>query len=200
MGWKAPIEPAPPDLPEQLTPLREVFARADLQIAECRLEDVDLSASVLKGMSMKDVVVLGGTWANADLSNANLLRVEMRGVRLTGAILSGSKMSDVSFIDCRMDLTVIRFSELERVRFENCLLQEADLYETKLSSSVFSACDLSKVSLANTTFEQSEMRDCDLEGASDPAGLRGVGMPWPDIIRSAGALAIAAEVHILDDE
>jgi len=124
----------------------------------------------------------------------------MQGVRLTGAVLSAAKISDVSFNDCRIDLAVIRFAELERVRFDNCLLQEADLYETKFWCVVFAGCDLTQVSMARTTFVRCEMHACNLDGVGDPAGLRGVGMPWPDIVRSAASLATAAGVHVLDDD
>jgi uncharacterized protein YjbI with pentapeptide repeats len=171
-----------------------------LRLFESRVEDVDLSGSTLRRASMRDVVVDGGTWANVDASNALLHRVEIRGVRLTGAGLVGVSLRDVSFVDCRMDLCSMRFGRLERVRFDQCRMEEIDLYEAKLSSVVFTGCDLANASLAKATFASSELHECNLDGIGNPEQLRGVGMPWPDVLRSAAVLAAAVGVHVVDTD
>lgn len=188
MTEKPPIAPYAPDVPEHLIPfpgdqrdmateLREQHLShldlsgldaSDLRLEESRIEDVDLSASTLRRASMTDVVVDGGSWANADLANAALTRLEMEGVRLTGTVLSAARISDVSFVDCRIDL--------------------------------FVNCDLAEANLAETTFARCEMRGCHLEGIGDPERLRGVGMPWPDILRAAATLAAAAGVHVVAED
>ena len=218
---KRPVAPAAPDMTDEL----EVLAEAPLdlrgvrileqhlvgldlsdrngegvQLVECRAESVDLSGAALRRSSMRDVVVNGGSWANVDVTEATLQRVEMRNVRLTGAVLAGVSLRDVSFIDCRMDLSVIRFGRLERVRFANCRMDEIDLYEAKLLSVVFAGCGLTNASLAKAAFAACEMHECDLDGIGNPEQLRGVGMPWPDIVRSAAVLAAAAGVQVVDTQ
>jgi hypothetical protein len=42
------------------------------------------------------------------------------------------------------------------------------------------------------------MRGCDLSGAANPSQLRGVRMPWPDVISAAGELAAAVGIEIID--
>jgi hypothetical protein len=44
------------------------------------------------------------------------------------------------------------------------------------------------------------MRDCDLDGIGKPEQLRGVGMPWSDIVRMAAVLAAAVGVHVVDPD
>jgi uncharacterized protein YjbI with pentapeptide repeats len=171
-----------------------------IQLIESRIEGVDLSGSVLRRASIRDAVVDGGSWSNADASEAVLSRVEMRRVRMTGTIFTAATLEDVTFVDCRLDMSSLRFAHLEGVRFEDCRMAEADMYEATLTSVVFSRCDLTQASLAKATFVRSEMRDCDLSGIGNPEHLRGIAMPWPDIVRSAAVLAEGIGVRILDDE
>jgi hypothetical protein len=42
------------------------------------------------------------------------------------------------------------------------------------------------------------MRGCDLSGARNPEQLRGIRMPWVDIIRTAGELAAAVGIERLE--
>src|SRR5436309_10539381 len=99
----------PPDLPEVLplahaapVELRGVEVReqhlsafdlsgrdaTSLQLLESRVEAVDLSAAVLRGAMIRDTVVEGGDWANADASEAVVTRIEMRSVRMTGSVFA----------------------------------------------------------------------------------------------------------------
>src|SRR5688572_23070452 len=102
-----PRMPSLPDLPDSLssdghvpTKLRAAEVRekhlaglelsgqdaTSLQLIESRIENVDLSDAILRRASIRDVVIDGGNWANADVSEATLTRVEVRGLRLTGAV------------------------------------------------------------------------------------------------------------------
>jgi uncharacterized protein YjbI with pentapeptide repeats len=171
-----------------------------LSTLDGRLEDVVLSETVARRATFRDVIVDRGDWANADASEATLTRVELRGVRLTGAVFAAATIEDVRFVACRLDLTSFRFAQLDGVRFEECRLEEADLYHATVSASSFVSCDLTHVNLAEATFQACEMRDCELQGAGNPERLRGAAMPWPDIVRSAAVLAAGVGVDILDED
>jgi uncharacterized protein YjbI with pentapeptide repeats len=170
-----------------------------LQLSESRLPAVDLTEASLSRARLRDVLVQDGSWANLTGSGMSLSRVRFERVRLTGADLSGSRLDNVTFSDCRMDLCSFRFSTLEIVRFEGCRMEESDLYEAQLDSAAFTDCDLTGVTLTGATFADSEMRGCDLSGARGPERLRGVRMPWTDVIRIAGELAAAVGIEILDE-
>ena len=73
-------------------------------------------------------------------------------------------------------------------------MQESDFYEAQLDSATFSDCDLPGVTLTGATLTGSEMRGCDLSSAHSPERLRGVRMPWSDVIRTAAELASGIEV------
>jgi uncharacterized protein YjbI with pentapeptide repeats len=216
---KPPSPPIPPDVPEKLvhvatapSELRDsdltetLLDGLDLsgrhapgvRIVESRLDHVDLSGAKLGGAIVRDVVAVGGSWANADAESATLNRVEMRDVRLTGAIFSGASITDVIFVNCRVDLASFRFSELSRVRFERCRVEEADFYEAKLTSVLFTECNLTKITLAGATFARSELRGCDLAAVANPERLRGVRMPWPDVVQAADVLAAGVGVEIIE--
>lgn len=78
-------------------------------------------------------------------------------------------------------------------------MDEADFYEANLSSVTFTRCDLTRASVAKATFSGCELRDCELSGIGNPEQLRGVAMPWPDVVRSAATLAHAAGIRILEE-
>ncbi len=215
-----PIEPSPPDLADEDGPAERLpEALTDLELEErtfsgdaagrdasgvrligCRLEDVELSGALLRRASLRDVLVAGGSWANVDAPDAGFTRVELRSVRATGAGFAGAKLTDMTFADCRLDLSSFRFATLDRVRFERCRMGEADLYGANLSSVVFESCTLARATLSEARFERSEMRDCDLEGIVDPTRLRDVGMLWGDIVRNAAVFAGGIGIRLLADD
>ncbi|MDP9233034.1 MAG: pentapeptide repeat-containing protein, partial [Actinomycetota bacterium] len=216
-----PLPPAPPDPLDDLAVLREIppdlrgvevrecrLADADLtgrdahglQLIESRVQGVDLARAVLRRATLRDVVISGGDWANIDAAETIIRRVELRGLRLTGAVLAAAKLQDAYFIQCRLDLCSLRFATLDRVRFEDCRMEEADFYEAALNSVAFVDCDLSRATLAKATFERCEMRGCELGGINGADRLRGVTMPWLDILRSAAVLADGVGVQILDED
>jgi len=77
-------------------------------------------------------------------------------------------------------------------------LEDPDLFEASFSSVVFEDCDLRAVNWAGASFSRSELRGCELIGGLSLERLRGVRMPWDDVIRSAGEIAIAAGIEIVD--
>jgi uncharacterized protein YjbI with pentapeptide repeats len=215
---KPPIEPATPDLPEELeaAELPDVLARAELEacliegvdlterdasqlsLVESRLVHVDLAGSTLRNATLRDLIVEEGSWANVRASNASLRRLRFERVRLTGADLGGASIEDVTFVDCRIDLASFRASKLAGVRFERCRMEETDFQAATLSSCLFSDSSLTRVSLAEATFVRSELRGCELAGAGNPERLRGVRMPWADVVNAAAELAEATGIEIVE--
>ena len=215
---KPPSHPAEPVLASSLAEGREDLTLADAELEALLLDGVDLTGRKAQGWQLsesrlhstrlveaslararlRDVVVLDGDWANAVATDVTFSRVRFERARLTGADLSGSRLDNVTFIDCRLDLCSFRFSQLGIVLFEGCRMEEADFYDARLSSAMFTDCNLSGVTLTGATLVESEMRGCDLSSAHSPERLRGVRMPWPDVIRSAGELAAGIGIEIVD--
>jgi uncharacterized protein YjbI with pentapeptide repeats len=171
---------------------------SSMLVADSRMVHVDLSGCVLKDARFRDVSVDEGSWANVRADGLSLRRVQLERLRMTGANLTNAIIQDVVFVDCRIDLAAFRFAKLERVRFQDCRMEEIDFYNAQLASVFFTGCSLVAATWAGAVLTSSEMRGCDLAGARNPERLRGVRMPWPDVINSAGELAAAIGIEIVD--
>jgi uncharacterized protein YjbI with pentapeptide repeats len=169
-----------------------------LRLTECRLDNVALDETELRRASIRDVVVAGGSWANVGAGEAFLKRVEFRNTRLTGISFANATIEDVVFSDCRLDLSSFRFAKLASVQFDGCLLAESDFYEAAVKGAVFASCSLAEASLAGVTFDDTELRGCDLTAIGNAERLRGVRMPWADIVQSADVLAAGLGIEIAE--
>jgi uncharacterized protein YjbI with pentapeptide repeats len=218
LASKPPIAPATPDLPEELdaAELPAVLARGELEarlldgldlaetdasrlsLVESRLVNVDLAGAVFRNATLRDLAVEEGSWANVRGQSATLRRVRFERVRLTGADLGRASIEDATFADCRIDLASFRAAKLVRVRFERCRMEEVDFQAAGISSCLFDDCALTRASLAEATFVRSELRGCDLGAVGNPERLRGVRMPWADVVNAAAELAEAMGIEIVD--
>ncbi len=218
MASKPPIAPDPPDLPLEPHEARSrtlvdhlvlegaVLRRidwaaktaGDIRLVQCRLDEVDMSGTGAPRATFEDVAITGGSLANARLSGVRVRRATFQGVRMTGADLSSGSVHDTTFNDCRIDLGSFRFASLERVTFEGCRLEEIDFYGADLRSVSFLGCAMVKAVWGEATLTRCEMRGTDISAAGNPERLRGVRMPWPDVVNSAGVLAAAAGIEIID--
>jgi uncharacterized protein YjbI with pentapeptide repeats len=118
--------------------------------------------------------------------------------QLTGASLAESRLTDVLFEDCRVDLAAFTGATLERVTFEACRMTQSDLQEVAGESVRLRACDLSECDLTSARFKRSELRRCELDGLRGIERLRGVGVAWEDLVGLAPALAAALGIRLLD--
>jgi uncharacterized protein YjbI with pentapeptide repeats len=170
---KPPLEPYPPDLPEDP-------------------EEQELDAG------LTDVIVRDADWANRRVTRASVLRAELHTVRLTGADLAESTFRDVRFVGCRLDLAAARLSRFERVVFSDCRLEELDLYGAQLQDVLFERCVLREATISNVKAKRVELRGCDLTGLRGAEALRGIRMPWNDVLENAPLFAGAVGIEIVD--
>lgn len=180
-----PPTPLPPRAPRQ--PLTEI----DL----ATFDDAELKAE-----GLRDAVLSHANLANRRGQHVLVERVRLSGCRMTGIQLAESRVRDLEVTDSRVDLAAFRMSRLERVVFRGCQMQELDLVEAQLSSVVFDRCDLSGADFSHARFGRCEMRDCTLTGAVGIEQLRGVAMPWADIVGLAGEMAAAIGIRMIDVE
>jgi uncharacterized protein YjbI with pentapeptide repeats len=170
---KPPLQPYPPDLPEEA-------------------EESDLEAG------LADTVVRDADWANRRVTRATVLRTELHTVRLTGADLAESTFRDVRFVGCRLDLAATRLSRFERVVFSDCRMEEVDFYGSQLQDVLFERCVLREATISGVTSKRVELRGCDLTGLRGAEALRGMRMPWNDVLENAPLFAGVAGVEIVD--
>ncbi len=177
--------PLPPRAPRQ--PLTE-------------LDPALLDDATLKEDGLRDVVLAHANLANRRGLHVLVERVRLTGCRLTGIQLAESNVRDLEVVDSRVDLAAFRMSRLERVVFRGCQLQELDLVEAELRSVVFDGCDLTGADFRNARFQRCQMRGCTLTDSLGIDRLRGVSMPWPDLVGLTGELAAAIGIGIIDPE
>ena len=170
---KPPNSPYPPDLAEDAEPVTE-------------LED------------LVDAVADGLDWANRPARGLVARRVELRRCRLTGAELAEAMLSDVTFVDCRLDLVGLRIAKLERVVFRDCRMTECDFYEASLTDVLFERCELREATVSGVKLKRCELRGCDLAGLHGVEALRGARMPWNDVLENGPLFAAALGLEIID--
>jgi uncharacterized protein YjbI with pentapeptide repeats len=146
-----------------------------------------------------DHVVEDADWANRREPRFSARRMEFHRVRLTGAQLGEGSLIDVTFADCRVDLTTFRFVKFQRVVFRDCRLEEADFYGAQLTDVLFERCDLRGATFASAKAARVDLRGCRLEGASGIEALKGARMPWNDVLANAPLFAAAIGIEILDE-
>jgi uncharacterized protein YjbI with pentapeptide repeats len=169
-----PVAPYPPDLDEDVEP------------------PVELGDLV-------DTVASDREWANLRARRLTARRAEVRRSRLTGTELAEATLTDVVFSGCRLDLVGLRMATLERVVFRDCRMSECDLHGASLTDVLFEACDLRQVTLSGARVTRVELRGCSLDGLRGVEALRGVRMPWNDVLEHAPLFAVALGVEIVDE-
>jgi uncharacterized protein YjbI with pentapeptide repeats len=201
----ATIEPAAVESGDEWRRVRIVDAELpelavpSLRFEESRLERIDLSAGRLAHLSFADVELESCNLANADVRGGSAWRARIERSRLTGVSWSEGLVRDTVLSDCRIDLSSFAATRLEQVVFERCLLMQADFQEASLRAVRFVDCDLTEADLMDARFDRCELRGCTIDGIRGAARLRGISMPWEDIVASVGTFAAAVGVTVLDD-
>ena len=124
------------------------------------LEKVDLSAATLTGLKLVDTKILSSNLANTKSENANILRTEFIGCRLTGLQLPDVILRDTLIQRCKFDLSLFRFGSLKDVTFDECVITGSDFLGTTLERVVFRNCDLT-----DSEFSQTKIKEMDLRGS-----------------------------------
>jgi uncharacterized protein YjbI with pentapeptide repeats len=141
---------------------------------------------------------------NADFSNrrfvrSSIRRMELRLCRLTGIELAEATWNDVVLTECRADFAGFRHAKLRRVVFCDCRLEEADFSGTALTDVLFERCDLGRASFASCRIERVELSGCTLTDLAGVESLRGVRMPWDDLLENAPLFARGLGIEVLTD-
>jgi uncharacterized protein YjbI with pentapeptide repeats len=82
--------------------------------------------------------------------------------------------------------------------FSDCRLEELDLYGAQLQDVLFERCVLREATISNVKAKRVELRGCDLTGLRGAEALRGIRMPWNDVLENAPLFAGAVGIEIVD--
>ena len=201
-----PIRRLPPGDPDDELELTGAHVEAELpleprrlRIRECELQGVTLAAGQVRGLSLIDTILADCDLSNVDAREGRLHRIEAHRSRLVGFALSGGGVQDARFVDCTLQLGAFAASGLRDVTFQGVDLVECSFLEARLQGVEFVDCRL-----AGADFRGAHLRDCTIRGSSldgvlGVSSLRGVRMPWADVLGSADALAAALGIEIAED-
>ena len=168
-----------------------------LDLLECELHGIGFDSAGRLELRLRDTIL-----SDCDLSNlvahedAELLRVRVRQSRLIGTSLAGAKLRDVGFGDCMLSLGSFAFSELRDVVFERVNLREASFMEARLEGVSFIDCELDGADFRRAALRNCLIRGSSLQGVLGVDSLRGLTMPFDDVLASAAALAAALGIEI----
>jgi uncharacterized protein YjbI with pentapeptide repeats len=181
------------------TSLPGIDARA-LGFMSVRFVATDLSGAKLANLFLSECELNRCDLSNVAAHAGSMRRVTCSGGRLTGMRWTSGEIRDSAFRDCRADLASFERTGVSRVVFEDCNLRDADFRAARMESVAFRRCDLSGADISGARLKDCSMERCTIEGLSGVDRLRGVAMPWPDILAAAGVFAGEIGVRLLEED
>jgi uncharacterized protein YjbI with pentapeptide repeats len=171
--------------------------RADgILVTESELRGVVLDAQDAPGLRLSDVILRACDLSNVDGRGGSLRRVEIHGSRLLGFGLAGGTVQDLRVFDSSLALASWAFSKLRDVIFERVDLAEASFMDAQLEGVTFIDCKLTGADFRGVKLKSCAIRGTSLDGILGVDCLRGVAMPWVDVLDSAAALAAALGISV----
>jgi uncharacterized protein YjbI with pentapeptide repeats len=165
-------------------------------VSESELRGVAIDAGDAPGLRLSDVMLRACDLSNVDGREGSLHRVQVDGSRLVGFRLTGGTIEDLRVVDSSLALVSLAFSKLRRVVFERVDLAEASFLEAQLEGVTFIDCKLAGTDFRGVKLKGCAMRGTSLDGVLGVDSLRGIAMPWVDVLDSAAALAAALGINV----
>jgi uncharacterized protein YjbI with pentapeptide repeats len=162
-----------------------------IRVQESELRGLTLGEGAATEFLLGDARLLSCDLSNIRARRGAIRRVELTDSRLVGFSLSEGKVEDLRVLGGTMMLSSFAHSSLRRVAFENVNLSEASFLETQLESVHFDGCDLTGADFRGARLKQCTIRGSSLDGVLGVESLRGLTMPWGDLVGSVAALAAA---------
>jgi uncharacterized protein YjbI with pentapeptide repeats len=175
---------------------RDALTARRIHVQESELRGLTLGEGVATELLLSDARLNGCDLSNIRARRGAMRRVELADSRLVGFSLSEGKVGDLRVVGGTMMLCSFAHSTLRHVEFENVNLCAASFLETRLESVSFSGCDLTGADFRGTRLKECAIRGSSLDGIVGVESLRGLTMPWSDLVGSVGALAAALGIGV----
>jgi uncharacterized protein YjbI with pentapeptide repeats len=172
---------------------------ARFRARESELRGVVLEAGTVPGLTLADVIMRDCGLSNVDGREGRLTRVEVHRSQLVGFGLSRGDVRDLRVVDSSLQLASFASATLRNVIFERVNLAEASFMHARLEAVAFVDCRLEGADFRHARVAGCVIRGASLDGVLGVESLRGVRMPWPDVLASVGALAAALGIDVESD-
>ena len=167
-----------------------------MRISECELNGVTFAPGRAPGLAWHDVVATDCGLSNLDGREGSMRRVAVTRSQLVGFGLTGAELRDVRFTDCSLELASLAGARLHDVVFERVNLTDASFMDARLKAVAFIDCRLGGTDFRRAKVTASAIRGTSLQGVLGIDALRGLRMPWPDLMDSVGVLAAALGITV----
>lgn len=173
----------------------------DLTFEQSVFRKICFDNTILKYLTLRDVVVDRCSAANASWQEAIFKRVEINTTRLTGLNCMSANWQDTLVLRCKCNFANFRFSTLANCRFDECDLREADFHGADLRGTVFSHCDMRQVEMSQAQMTDTDLRGSEIEGISMNADdARGIIVEPSQAEHFASLLGIQLKYRISTEE
>jgi uncharacterized protein YjbI with pentapeptide repeats len=162
----------------------------------CHFKGTDLGETVLDKSGFADCLVENCNLANLRASDASIRRVRISMSRMTGFQVINGGLRDVSFVDCRLDLSTFRFCTLTDVVFSECNLTRVDFTNADLSRARFVDCQLAGAQFSHANVSGTRFTRCELVDIDGVTSMRGAVVEGHNLIALAHTLAAGLGITI----
>jgi uncharacterized protein YjbI with pentapeptide repeats len=172
------------------------FEVSRLSATDSELRSVTLAPAERLAMTLRDTVLRDCDISNQRAEGCSLRRVELHATRALGLNVSELDARDVRITASSMSLASFAYGRIESCVFDSVDLREAVFMQTTLVRVAFLDCDLTGADFRGARLDACRLRRTRLTGILGADSLRGLSMPWADVLDAAGVFAAALGVEI----
>ncbi|MEV1285762.1 pentapeptide repeat-containing protein [Micromonospora sp. NPDC049679] len=170
-----------------------------VDFSQCRFKGADLSGVNLGRAEVTDCLFEKSNLANLRAGRSSLIRTRLSILRMTGFTWLDGVVRDVTFEECRLDLSGWRFTDFRSVIFTKCNLSKADFTGADLTGAQFIGCDLTRAQFSNAKMSGTRFDDCTLLDVGGVTSWEGAVLRNQDLVALSYTLAAALGIRIDDD-
>lgn len=178
---------------------RDPIAARRVRVGESELRGLTIGEGTVFELALHDARLVGCDLSNVHVRRGELRRVELTDSRLVGFAIGEGTLEDVRVAGGSAMLGSFAHTTLRRVVFERVNLRDVSFIESKLTSVGFEDCELAGADFRGARLKGCSIRGASLDGVIGVESLRGVTMPWSDLVASTHALAAALGIAIESD-
>lgn len=172
---------------------------AILEATGCGFVRAGLSTVELTRALFTDCRFEGCDLANLRAEESTLRRVRVADSRATGLQWVNGGIRDVTFTECRLDLSSFRCSKCTNVRFERCDLRRADFSMADLRTAQFVECDLTGAQFGRAMMSGARLSRCVLAEIVGVPDLAGATVDGSDLLALTYLFAEALGIRVSVD-
>jgi uncharacterized protein YjbI with pentapeptide repeats len=170
-----------------------------VRVRESELRGFVLEPGNVPGLTLVDVILRECGISNVDGREGRLTRVEVHRSQLVGFAMHRGDVRDLRVVDSSFQLASFASATLRNVVFERVNLAEVSFMHARLESVAFVDCRLEGADFRHAKLAGCAIRGTSLDGVLGVESMRGLRMPWPDVLASAAALAVALGIDVESD-